>query len=167
MKIEAITLVGNFGVYGQIEQGDSSNTYQGKDFYIDTQKKEIKSLINDGFPFFRGPITLTQDISFKDKAILDIPERFQLIDVSINNEYMGRMMFNHQLEIDNKSNNEFVKLSLTLYVSNRNLCGPNHNEPDEVFAVGPYSWEHFDRDENRLLKEYDTKDYYTFVKTII
>ena len=163
--IEAIYLRGNFGVYGDFADGES--TYIANKFYMDKPKQEVDCLVKDGYPFFRGSISLEQNIHVDDvNKTLCIPERFQLIDLYVNDQFVKRMMFDYKVDLSKYLHKRDNKIRLDLIVSNRNLLGPHHNIMEEQTNVGPYSFERLgtwnDNFESPFLV-----DRYTFVKTII
>ena len=164
--IEAAYLRGDFGVYGDFTQGKAKNVLLGKNFYIGKQSKEINCLIKDGFPFFRGDITLMQKITAENPAAkLVIDGRFHLIEMKVNGKYVGKMMFDNELDLSGyliKGENE---IEITLTVGNRNLLGPFHTTEEEPFGVGPDTFERFGTWKNG--KSELVKDYYAFVKTIV
>lgn len=140
--IEAAYLVGDFGVYGSFSKGKTNDIVLGQDFYLDSPKKAISSLIEDGYPFFRGEINLKQVINVEDtNSMLVVPKRFQLLSVTINGKYVDTMMFSSTIDLSKylkKGSNELV---LGLTVSNRNLLGPSHTLGEEDLAVGPDTFE--------------------------
>ena len=164
--IEAVYLRGDFGVYGDFTQGKAENIILGNNFYIGKQKKEITCLITDGFPFFKGDITLTQRIAVNDTdAKLVIDGRFHLLEIKVNGKHVGKMLFDSELDLKGylvKGENE---IAITLTVGNRNLLGPFHTEEQENVAVGPHLFERFGTWKNG--KSDCVKDYYAFVKTIV
>ncbi len=141
--IEPIYLKGSFGVYGDFKENTEQGTVLGNNFKIGAPKKEIRSFVYDGYPFFKGNITLGQTVELNDTGYtLFIPERFHLIDVRVNGEYAGRMMFSHYLDISKYLKKGVNRIELTLTVGLRNLLGPFHTHREEQF-VGPDTFEHF------------------------
>ena len=114
----------------------------GQNFRIGKQKKEISSLIEEGYPFFSGDIILKQTVSVDDtNAALVIDKRFQMLEVKVNGKYVDKLMFGYKLDLSNylvKGENE---LEITLTVGNRNLLGAFHTREQENFSVGPHSFE--------------------------
>ena len=163
--IEAMYLRGNFGVYGEFSNGEQ--TLIGNNFYIDKPKQDVSCLITDGYPFFRGKISLEQNINVDNiNKTLFIPERFQLIDLYVNNQFVKRMMFDYKVDISNYLKVGDNKIRLDLVVSNRNLLGPHHALEEEPFGVGPYTFERFGSWDDNCESPACLKRY-TFVKTII
>ncbi|MCQ2742087.1 MAG: hypothetical protein MJ239_02150 [Bacilli bacterium] len=164
--IEAIYLKGDFGVYGPFKQGKTPNVLLGEDFRIGEQKKEIASLIEDGFPFFRGQIELEQEFEVSNvETKLVVSGRYQLIDLFINDKHVKTMMFDEEIDISNfvKKGKNVVRLALI--VSNRNLLGPFHSSEEESIAVGPYTFERRGSWVDGKLSDY--RDSYSFVKTLL
>ena len=165
--IEAIYLRGFFGVFGDFKDGSEDNTVIANSFYIDKQKNNVHSLIKDGYPFFRGTISLHQVVNADDvNKTLIIPERFQLIDLYVNNTFVKRMMFDYKVDISKylKVGNNDIQLDLV--VSNRNLLGPHHQQLEEPLNVGPYSFERFGTWNEKGDSPFCLPRY-SFVKTII
>ena len=140
--IEAVYLKGNFGVYGDFKEGKKERVWLGNNFYIGEQKNTVSSLVKDGFPFFSGHITLTQTVTVDSTAKrLVIKDNFQLVDVKVNGNYIGRLMMKNSLDLS-----EFLRvgdneIELTVTVSNRNLLGPFHTKDQESLWVSPESYE--------------------------
>ena len=164
--IESVYLKGDFGVYGDFKEGKAENVVLGNNFYIDKQKREISGLIKEGYPFFKGDISLTQKIYAEDvNAKLVIDGRFHLIDVKVNGRYAGKMLFSNQLDLSGYLKKGENDVELTLTVGNRNLLGPFHALEEEPLGVGPYTFERFGTWKNGKSKY--VNDDYAFVKTII
>ena len=138
----------------------------GEHFYLDKQKKEIRSLIEDGYPFFRGDIVLEQDLALKNpNVVLSIPGRFQELEVSIFEQPIGKLLWKQELDLSPFAKIGHNKITLTLTVSNRNLLGPFHADEEEPLAVGPYIFEMDGLWEDGRSTHY--RPSYSFVKTIL
>ena len=165
--IEAMYLQGDFGVYGDIRQSEKlPNVMIGENFYLGKQKKVISSLINDGFPFFRGKISLSQAVNVDDtNKELVINDRFQTLDISINENHLGKMMFEYKLDVSKclKLGDNDIKIDLV--VSNRNLLGPHHTPNEEDLGVGPFSFERPGQWKDGKCP--NLRESYSFVKTIL
>lgn len=165
--IEAIYLRGKFGVFGDFKKGTQEDVVIGNNFYIANQKKELTSLIEDGYPFFRGTISLRQEIEVDDvNKTLMIPERFQLIDLYVNNKFVKRMMLDNKADLSKYLKVGKNEIRLDLVVSNRNLLGPHHDGMEEPLSVGPYTFERFNTWDEKGQSPLCLPRY-TFVKTII
>lgn len=165
--IEAIYLRGNFGVFGDFKDGVNDDVVIGENFYIDKSKTNVTSLIKDGYPFFRGTISLKQIIDVDDvNKTLYIQDRFQMIDLYVNDVFVKRMIFKDKVDLSSYLKTGKNEIRLNLVVSNRNLLGPFHDQMEEVKLVGPYSFERFgtwnEKGDSPLCLPR-----YTFVKTII
>lgn len=164
--IEPIYLKGDFGVYGDFENGKREDIYLGSNFTLGKQKSEIECLISDGFPFFAGKITLKQDICVDNPNYkLIIPSRFHIIDVKVNGEYAGKMMLAPSLDLSNYLKAGKNQLEITLCVSNRNLLGPFHTNEGEPNFVGPDTFERLGSWQDGKSSRYNEK--YAFRKTTI
>lgn len=140
--IEAIYLRGDFGVFGDFVDGETKDVVVGNNFYIDAPKREITSLIKDGYPFFRGDIELEQTIEVNDvHKTLVIDKRFQLIDLYINGKFIKRLMFDYKVDLSSYLCVGKNNIRISLVVSNRNLLGPHHFVEEEPISVGPYTFE--------------------------
>jgi hypothetical protein len=164
--IEGIALKGSFGVYGDFEQGKASNVVLGSNFRIGKQTTTVTDLVEQGYPFFSGDITLKQTVNVEDaNSELVIEDRFQLLEVKVNGVDFGRWMFGKRLDVSKALKVGENEIEIVLTVGNRNLLGPFHTLEQENFGVGPYTWE-------RLGSWTDGKspwvvDSYAFVKTLI
>ena len=165
--VEAIYLRGNFGVFGDFKDGVKEDVVVGNNFYIAKPKEKVSCLIKDGYPFFRGEISLQQHLDVDDvNKTLVIDERFQLIDLYVNDKFVKRMMFDYKVDLSKYLKVGDNKIRIDLVVSNRNLLGPHHSIEEEPSAIGPYTFERFG-----TWKDDGTStwclDRYSFVKTII
>ncbi len=164
--IEAVYLKGDFGVYGTFEKGQTENVVLGKDFTLGAQKKTITSLIEEGYPFFVGDITLKQTLSVEDTdRELVINERFHLLEVKMNGEYAGRLMLGERMDLSKLLKKGENEIEIVLTVGNRNWLGPFHAQKEEPFDVGPNTFERLGTwkdGKSNILRES-----YSFVKTIL
>lgn len=165
--IEPLFLLGNFGVYGDFNQKyEKENIILGKNFYIGKQKKEISSLIENGFPFFRGNITLKQTIRVRNtQRYLVLSKRYHLIDLFINGIHVKKIMFDDRVDISDYLKIGKNELQLVLTVGNRNCLGELHSTQLEPMLTYPSTFERFgtwhDGKSNSFMEDY------AFVKTII
>ena len=164
--IEAIYLKGKFGVYGEFEQGNQEKVLLGQNFRIGKQNVEVTSLIDQGFPFFSGDITLKQTVTVEDSGYeLIVDKSYHLIDVKVNGEYAGRMMFGKRLDLSKFLKAGENELEITLTVGNRNLLGAFHTLEQESTGVGPHTFERTGTWTNG--KSSIFRDSYALVKTIL
>lgn len=164
--IEPIYLVGNFGVYGDIKNHQKEGVLLGENFYLGKQKSSVECLISDGFPFFSGDITLTKKVTLdKTNYDLTLPRELLVVDVTVNGENAGRMMFTSKLDISKHLKVGENEISLTVTVGLRNLLGPFHTNEGEPNFVGPDTFERFGSWIDGKSKHYSEK--YAFKKGII
>ena len=160
-EIEAVYLVGNFGVTGNMEYpkelpeqifDDRWNTalpsrrvtILKNPRLIDMQNFCDENLVSSGLPFYAGTVSLSQEIVVTKPLPSVI--YFEHIDaitchVKINGIDLGTL-FRRPWRLDIKGflkdgNN---KIELTLKNSLRNLLGPHHHVMGELANVGPYSF---------------------------
>lgn len=162
--IEPAYLMGDFGVYGSFDE-EKDEIISGENFYIGEQKNQLECLINDGFPFFRGDLEVTQEIEVDSTDYcLYIPEKFHFIEVYVNNKKAGKMMFTKKLDISNHLKVGKNQIKLIISIGNRNLLGPFHTHKEHTF-IGPDTFERLGSWENGKSRWFNPK--YTFVKGII
>ncbi|MBQ8343485.1 MAG: hypothetical protein IJY21_05190 [Clostridia bacterium] len=163
--IEAIFLRGDFGVYGDFKKGKMDAIYIGDNFRLGVQKTEICDLVEEGYPFFAGDITLKQTVCVDDtNCDLVIDWNYHLIEVKINGAYAGKMMFGNKLDISKYLEKGENEIELMLTIGNRNLMGPFHALEEEPLYVGPHTWERMKSWKNG--KSDLVADGYALVKTI-
>ena len=164
--IEPIYLRGDFGVYGDFENHQKPNVILGDNLYLDTQKTQVENLILDGFPFFKGDITLKQEISLDNTDYeLVLPNEILTVDVSVNGNFVGKMMFTNRLDLSNYLNVGVNEITLTVTYGLRNLLGPFHTNEGEPNFVGPDTFERFGSWNEGKSKNYNPK--YAFKRGII
>ena len=165
-NIEAAYLKGTFGVTGDFKAGKNEQILLGNNFRIGKAKTEITSLIEDGYPFFSGDITLKQTlVTDTADCELIVDKRYQLLEVKLNGKKVQTLMFGKRVDLSNVAKVGENELEIVLTVGNRNLLGPFHTLDQEDMSVGPYSFERMgtwkDGKSPLLL------DQYAFVKGII
>ncbi len=162
--IEPIYLCGDFGVYGDFTDCEDGRV-RGENFRIGEQKTRVEGLIKEGFPFFKGDITLRQKVELNDTGCtLFVPKQFHIIDVTVNGKYAGRMMFSQHLDISKYLKKGENVIELTTTVGLRNLLGPFHTHREDRF-VGPDTFERFGSWRDGQSHSFEPK--YAFVKNII
>lgn len=164
--IEAIALKGTFGVYGDFEKGNAEKVVLGKNFRIGKQIKTVTDLVEQGYPFFSGDITLKQTVVVTDTDCeLVIDDRFQLLEVKVNGVDFGKWMFGKRLDVSKALKVGENEIELVLTVGNRNLLGPFHTLEQENFSVGPYTWERSGLWKDGKCER--VRESYAFVKTLL
>lgn len=164
-EIENVYLAGKFGVYshGSFEAYDRQSVCSS-DFYIGKEPKKVDELTTDGFPFFRGKITLSQKVLLDDvNTILHIKGRYLTAKVWVNENFVGNLFFDHHLDISSFAVAGYNQLKVEFLIGNRNLLGPFHHSCTEDF-VSPELFERFDLPDSengrcryRLLRFYREK----------
>ena len=165
--IEAVALKGSFGVYGDFKAGRTEDIVIGDNFRIGKQTTSITHLIEEGYPFFSGDITLKQTVFVEDTdCMLVFDKRFHLLDVKVNGVYLGRVMFGNKIDISKVVQKGENEIELVLTVGNRNLLGPFHTVEQEGDYIGPHTFERigsWDEEGNSSLL---TKGY-AFLRTLL
>ena len=165
--IEACALKGSFGVYGDFKAGKAEDIVLGENFRIGKQQTEITRLIEEGYPFFSGDITLKQTLTVEDTdCVLVFDKRFHLLDVKVNGIYVGRVMFGNKIDLSKVLKKGENEIELVLTVGNRNLLGPFHTVEQEGDYIGPHTFERigsWDEEGNSPLL---TKEY-AFLRTLL
>lgn len=162
-EIEPIVIKGDFAVYSKsgIKNGEANNVKLGKDFVIGKKQTEINSLVECGYPFFGGKITLKQNFTAeKENVMLKLPFRWHTVRVCVNGKDLGLMIFDDMMDISSAVKVGENELVLEMVVSGRNLLGPHHYAgaeeptivPPPVFAIS---------------NKADFRDTYSFVETLI
>jgi hypothetical protein len=158
VELEAMYLLGDFGVYGSQEPTDTNCLRYSKEFVIGRRPGFVESeLTCSGFPFFAGTVTLKKDIVLQDipqgkRAYLAL-ERLDacVASVRVNGRMAGSVYWNPlQLEISDMlrvgTNSIEIELTNTL----RNLLGPYHRPIGEV----GYCWSGYDSPDHPWMGEY-------------
>lgn len=144
-ELEPLILRGNFGVFspGGFVEGKRNGILEGNGFVIAERKNKIKTLVNDGFPFFAGKIVLENTFSCSGgNTVLRLPGRWHAAAVEVNGIDCGLMLFSDRTDISNAVKRGENTVRLTVTVGNRNLYGPHHYKPDaEPMMQGPDMFE--------------------------
>ena len=165
--LEAIYLKGNFGVFGDFKQGSREDIVIANEFYLGKQKDVVNSLIEDGYPFFRGNIRLSQTLVVDNPNKLFVfDKRFHLIDLYVNDQFVKTLLFDYKVDISKYLKKGENKITIDLVVSNRNLLGPFHWVEEEPLAVGPFTFERPGTWKSDGTSEWYVSRY-SFIKTIV
>ena len=145
MEIEAIYLVGDFGVQtdGQwtaLER--NAFRYHGK-FGLTKAPKQVtlKHLEKQGFPFFCGELVLEGVLDIHgENPVLKLHRRgVNAVKVEING-VEKTMLTSDTLPLTQFGVQGKTKVKLTLINNLRNLLGPHHLAVGESYGVGPSSF---------------------------
>ena len=138
-EIEAVYLAGHFGVYSHSAFENLGDDYLlGQGFYIGAPPAKISELVSDGFPFFRGELTLEQKLSLTDPHVrLALLGDHLTAKVFINGSYAGELCFDSTVDISPWAHIGDNELRVVFTIGNRNLLGPLHFLAPEVFVDPP------------------------------
>ena len=140
--IEACYLQGDFGVYAKDGFTRERELYVADEFVIGKRKTEICDMIQDGYPFFAGNVTLekrfTADTLPKE---LEMVGEYCLSKLRINGIEVEKSYFGKVANIE-----KYVKAGenvaeITLFSGNRNLLGPHHLKEEPTVWVGMDAFE--------------------------
>ena len=152
--ISPVYLTGGFGVYSRTPFVPAADTSEpGKNawlsagpFAIGKTPKQVRpgTLLEEGFPFFAGSLTLTAELTPPDGLVgksvrlrLD-GGRWAAAAVRMNDGEQHKLVFTDSCDVTADVRPGVNTLDITLTNSNRNLMGPFHYAPDpEPYAVGP------------------------------
>ena len=142
-ELEAVYLCGKFGVYSDKTFVDDGKYTFGEEFYIGKTPKIVTEPVTDGFPFFRGTLSVSQKVLFEAGVThLRLNGTYQSADVHINGQYAGKLLFDRVLDIRPYKKDGENEITVDYIISNRNLLGPHHYvDKSSRCSVGPYVWE--------------------------
>ncbi|MCQ2429190.1 MAG: hypothetical protein MJ192_02555, partial [Clostridia bacterium] len=148
MEIEAMYLVGNFGVVGEgtFEEIPHKASFFDGTFKLVAPKKKVtlEKLERQGLLFFSGELTVTRTLNLsktaakKGLALAFNKEGINAVRVKVNGKEITRILWApfgvslkpYLVEGENK-------IELTLVNNLRNLLGPHHHAAGELYAVAP------------------------------
>jgi hypothetical protein len=149
-QLENVYLVGTFGVFSQSSylQLCRQAVKTNGPFILDKSPNQVssESLVNQGFCFFSGKISLEQilHVSLENNVdyYLDFgPCLAPVWTVSINGIATGNSSWApYTMDITKFLKEGDNRIEVTLFASNRNLLGPHHNKIGESYQVGPSSF---------------------------
>ena len=144
MEIEAIYLIGDFGVKTEgewNELGRNAMRYSG-DFIITELPERIglKNIERQGFPFFCGELMLEGEIDIEgDDPVLELDMKgINAVRIEINGNCKTALTDN-RISLQGFGSGR-QKIRLTLINNLRNLLGPHHLKEGESYTVGPFSF---------------------------
>ncbi len=142
-ELEAVYLIGNFGVYSDLPYTDDGEYTFADGFYIGKAPKTVTEPVCDGFPFFRGELTVCQKVQFEEGIThLRVNGTYQSAKVWVNGQYAGKLLFDRVLNVEQLIHPGENHITIVFTVSNRNLLGPHHYiDQSSRNSVGPYVWE--------------------------
>lgn len=138
-EIEAVYLAGHFGIYSHDAFENYAEDYiLGQNFYIGKPPVSVSEPVTDGFPFFRGELTLTQNLHLLDSNVrLSFPGDYLTVKVTVNGSYAGELCFESSIDISPLAHTGDNEIKASFTIGNRNLLGPFHSLAPEVFVDPP------------------------------
>lgn len=158
VEMEAMYIVGDFGVYGSEEPTDTNCIRFNKAFVIDYPPDSIHSeLTSSGYPFFAGTVSLEKEIVLdnipQDKHTYISLEGFNacIASIRINDQAAGSLFWDpFELDISGMLKAGTNKIEIALTNTLRNLLGPYHRPVGEV----GYCWSGYNSPDHPWLGEY-------------
>ena len=144
-EIEPVYLAGTFGVYSYADFEDFDERFVlGHSFYIGDVPEKVTDVVQDGFPYFRGALTVSQTVRFAHNNIrLVLPGDYLTASVWVNGQYAGELCYKEGLDISSVARPGENELRVLFSIGNRNLLGPLHTK-DKEYGVGPHLFENND-----------------------
>lgn len=143
MEIEAIYLVGDFGVetpgiWTELEK--HAVRYQGE-FILAKRPKSISlgHMEQQGFPFFAGKMTLEKEVEIPSPAsVLKLGRKgFNIVKAKLG-LCEKTLLTGNELEVDDMEGKAMLTLTLTNNL--RNMLGPHHLKEGETYFAAPDSF---------------------------
>jgi len=133
-EISAVYLAGKFGVYS-VEGFDEHDeqTLCAHHFYIGEVPTRIENEpVEEGFPFLRGKLTVTQKATFETTNILLKPEgRYLTAKIRVNGKDAGELLFDRSIDISPYATKGENLIEVEFLIGNRNFLGPFHYDGEE------------------------------------
>lgn len=145
-ELQPIELVGEFAVFPAegYRQDEHPEYIQGERFYIDEMPDVVTEPSTDGMPFFAGEMTIKQTVFWeKENILLDVQGNYQIADIRVNGTYMGRLLFEHVVDVSPVARQGWNEVEIRFVISNRNRMGPHHSAMKKDSPVTPYLFELF------------------------
>ena len=142
-ELEPIYISGNFGVFSDIPFTDDGEFAFGENFYIAKAPDKVTEPTFEGFPFFRGILSVSQTVVFQEGVThLRVGGTYQSAKVRINGKMAGKLLFDRVLEVKNYIEPGENLVQIDFVISNRNLLGPHHCvDINNRYGVYPALWE--------------------------
>jgi len=136
-EIEHAYIIGDFAVESLGNRG----------FRLVEEGREARSgdLVKQGYPFFAGTVSLTQELELSKvhgRAILAFEGLSAIVaNVLVNDREAGQVFLRpHELDVTGLLKEGGNTIEVQLVGSLRNLLGPHHHKAGELFSVGPGSF---------------------------
>ena len=148
MELEALYLLGDFGVYSATgyTPGPNGSLHTDGPFTLGPCPAALDAgcLTTQGLPFFAGRAVLEKTIVCGPDAadtVLDIgTPHAGLVQAAVNGGAAQTFLWPPYCLHDAGLRPGENTLTVTLYASNRNMLGPHHHNKGEPLSVGPSSW---------------------------
>lgn len=151
MEIEAIYLIGDFGVFSphkSVTVGHNGEEIAG-DFEIAEAPDAVLpgSVISQGFPFFNGRMVLKNNVTLKAGEIENRSISFErrcavVTKVKVNGIQAGTVLWQpYEISLKGLLHEGVNNIEVELIGSLRNLLGPHHLHEDS-YSVSPGSFFH-------------------------
>lgn len=140
-------LCGKFGVYSDnFRNADTKGFIHADTFYIAGAPKTANNLVEQGFAFFAGNVTLKRKfIASTNNVKLKLNGRFHIAEVFVNGKFVEKVIFTKEADVSPYVKTGENTLEIKLYSGNRNLLGPHHVlDRDLDNEVGPFSFDFTD-----------------------
>jgi len=151
---ESIYITGDFGVYSRTSYVRTRNNAVCTDgpFYISAPQRTLYDgkLCDGGYPFFNGKMKLTQTLKVKknygERIYLDMDMPCAAFtNIRINGEAAVPLMWkNGNIDITEYVKRGKNKLTLELFINNRNLLGPHHHPQGEPLYTDQSAFRYYD-----------------------
>lgn len=134
-ELADIYLAGKFGVYSHAPfETEEPGSVCGQQFFIGEVPQTVSEPTTEGFPFFRGDITMKQQVILEQEdVLLEVEGRYVAAEVSVNGQKAGTLFFGRCLDISRYTKKGENEIAVTFTVGNRNLLGPFHHTDPESF----------------------------------
>jgi len=148
MELEALYLLGDFGVYSGTgyTPGPNGSLHTDGSFTLGPRPATLNGgcLTTQGLPFFAGRAVLEKTIVCGPDAadtVLDLgAPHAGLVQAAVNGGTAHTLLWPPYRLQDAGLHPGENTLTVTLYASNRNMLGPHHHSKGEPLSVGPSSW---------------------------
>ena len=133
-ELEPVYLAGDFGVYSHRPMEPFGPQFVlAEDLYIGAVPERISETVTDGLPFFRGSLTVHQNLTLAHTDMrLALPGDYLTAKVWINGSFAGELVFDAFLDISQFARVGDNEVKVTFTIGNRNLLGPLHSSDPEM-----------------------------------
>ncbi|MBQ3900333.1 MAG: hypothetical protein II736_01285, partial [Clostridia bacterium] len=145
-ELGLVYLTGNFGVFsaGEFAKHPKDGLTAEGPFFLGNRKTAVRGddLVTQGYPFFRGYITLEQNVRLRADGTryrVRLPKpKAALCRVKVNGEVAATLPWaDFECEITDLVREGENRIGIELCVGNRNLLGPHHLKEVVPYSVGP------------------------------